>query len=75
MTATAKPNPLIELLITLIIPSLILMKFSDPEDQRDQQFDQRVGFGGGGHGGVVCIGVLTTGFFSPIQPVMPSRTL
>ena len=28
----AKPNPLIELLITLIIPSLILMKFSDPED-------------------------------------------
>ena len=30
MTDTAKPNPLIELLITLIIPSLILMKFSDP---------------------------------------------
>lgn len=32
MTAAAKPNPLIELLITLIIPSIILMKFSDPED-------------------------------------------
>ena len=32
MTSKAKPNPLIELLITLIIPSLILMKFSDPED-------------------------------------------
>ena len=32
MTAAAKPNPLIELLITLVIPSLILMKFSDPED-------------------------------------------
>lgn len=32
MTDNAKPNPLIELLITLIIPSLILMKFSDPED-------------------------------------------
>lgn len=29
MTAT-RPNPLIELLITLIIPSLILMKWSDP---------------------------------------------
>ncbi|MHB8915771.1 MAG: VC0807 family protein [Thiobacillus sp.] len=28
----AKPNPLIELLVTLVIPSLILMKFSDPED-------------------------------------------
>ena len=28
----AKPNPLIELLITLIIPSLILMKLSGPED-------------------------------------------
>ena len=34
MTDTAKPNPnpLVELLITLIIPSLILMKLSDPED-------------------------------------------
>ena len=32
MTDTAKPNTLIELLITLIIPSLILMKLSDPED-------------------------------------------
>jgi len=37
MTDTAKPshvkpNPLIELLITLIIPSLILMKLSDPQD-------------------------------------------
>jgi hypothetical protein len=32
MTDTTKPNPLIELLITLVIPSLILMKFSDPED-------------------------------------------
>ena len=30
MTDAAKPNPLIELLVTLIIPSLILMKFSDP---------------------------------------------
>jgi hypothetical protein len=28
MRATTKPNPLIELLVTLIIPSLILMKFS-----------------------------------------------
>ena len=32
MTDTAKPNPLIELLVTLIIPSLILMKLSGPED-------------------------------------------
>ncbi len=32
MTDTAKPNPLIELAITLIIPSLILMKLSGPED-------------------------------------------
>ena len=32
MTDAAKPNPLIELLITLVIPSLILMKLSDPED-------------------------------------------
>lgn len=32
MTDAAKPNPLIELLITLIIPSLILMKFSGSED-------------------------------------------
>ncbi len=32
MTDTTKPNPLIELLITLIIPSLILMKLSGPED-------------------------------------------
>ena len=36
MTDTAKPNPnpnpLVELLISLIIPSLILMKLSDPED-------------------------------------------
>ncbi|KVW96652.1 VC0807 family protein [Thiobacillus denitrificans] len=32
MTDAAKPNPLIELLITLVIPSLILMKFSDPEN-------------------------------------------
>ncbi len=29
---TAKPSPLIELLITLVIPSLILMKLSGPED-------------------------------------------
>ncbi len=28
----AKPNPLIELLVTLVIPSLILMKLSGPED-------------------------------------------
>jgi len=32
MTDTAKPNPLIELLVTLVIPSLILMKLSGPED-------------------------------------------
>lgn len=32
MTDTAKPNTLIELLVTLIIPSLILMKFSGSED-------------------------------------------
>jgi intracellular septation protein A len=32
MNKTAKPNPLIELLITLILPSLILMKLSGPED-------------------------------------------
>ena len=32
MTDNAKPNAMIELLITLIIPSLILMKLSDPED-------------------------------------------
>ncbi len=31
MTDTSKPNPLIELLITLIIPSLILMKLSSDE--------------------------------------------
>lgn len=32
MTDPAKPNPVIELLITLFIPSLILMKLSGPED-------------------------------------------
>jgi hypothetical protein len=32
MTDTAKPNPLIELAGTLIVPSLILMKLSGPED-------------------------------------------
>jgi len=32
MTDTAKPNPLIELAVTLIVPSLILMKLSGPED-------------------------------------------
>lgn len=32
MNNTAKPNPLIELLINLVIPSLILMNLSDPED-------------------------------------------
>lgn len=32
MTESAKSNPLIELLITLVIPSLILMKLSDPEN-------------------------------------------
>ena len=32
MTDTAKPNQLIELLVTLVIPSLILMKLSGPED-------------------------------------------
>lgn len=32
MNKTAKPNPLIELLITLILPSFILMKLSGPED-------------------------------------------
>jgi hypothetical protein len=31
MTVTAKPNPLAELLVTLIIPSLILMKLSGPD--------------------------------------------
>lgn len=31
MTVTAKPNPLVELLVTLIIPSLILMKLSGPD--------------------------------------------
>lgn len=31
-TAQAKPNPLIELLVTLLIPSLILMKLSGPEN-------------------------------------------
>lgn len=31
MNDNTKPNPLTELLITLIIPSVILMKFSDPE--------------------------------------------
>lgn len=31
-TDTAKPNPLLELTVTLIIPSLILMKFSGPQD-------------------------------------------
>lgn len=32
MTDTAKPNPLIELLITLVIPALVLMKLSGPEE-------------------------------------------
>ena len=32
MTETAKPSPLIELLVTLVIPSLILMKLSGPEN-------------------------------------------
>jgi len=32
MIDTSKPNPLIELLITLLIPSLILMKLSGPEN-------------------------------------------
>lgn len=32
MNETAKPNPLIELSITLIFPSIILMKLSGPED-------------------------------------------
>ena len=32
MTDTAKPSPLIELAVTLIVPSLVLMKFSGPED-------------------------------------------
>lgn len=32
MTDAAKPNPLLELTITLIIPALILMKLSGPED-------------------------------------------
>lgn len=31
MTVTAKPNPLAELLVTLLIPSLILMKLSGPD--------------------------------------------
>ena len=32
MTDTTKPSPLIELAVTLIVPSLILMKLSGPED-------------------------------------------
>lgn len=32
MTVTSKPNPLAELLVTLIIPSLILMKLSGRDD-------------------------------------------
>jgi intracellular septation protein A len=32
MAAAAKPNTLTELLVTLVIPSLILMKLSGPED-------------------------------------------
>ena len=32
MNSAAKPNPLIELLITIIIPSIILMRFSGSED-------------------------------------------
>jgi intracellular septation protein A len=32
MKETAKPNPLIELLITLVVPSFILMKLSGPKD-------------------------------------------
>ena len=32
MNETAKPNPLIELLITLFIPAIILMKLSGPEN-------------------------------------------
>ena len=32
MSVPAKPSPLIELSITLIIPALILMKLSDPQD-------------------------------------------
>jgi len=32
MTDTDKPSPLIELAVTLIVPSLILMKLSGPED-------------------------------------------
>jgi len=31
MTDTAKPNALIELLITIVIPSVILMKLSGPK--------------------------------------------
>lgn len=32
MNKTVKPNPLLELSITLILPSLVLMKLSGPED-------------------------------------------
>ncbi|MDP1692520.1 MAG: VC0807 family protein [Burkholderiaceae bacterium] len=32
MTSAAKPKPLIELTITLILPSLVLMKLSDPQN-------------------------------------------
>ena len=32
MNATVKPNPLLELSITLILPSIVLMKLSGPED-------------------------------------------
>jgi hypothetical protein len=31
MTDTTKPSPLIELAVSLIVPSLILMKLSDPD--------------------------------------------
>lgn len=32
MNETARPNPLIELSITIIIPSIILMKLSGPTE-------------------------------------------
>jgi hypothetical protein len=32
MSAATKPNPLVELTVTLIIPSLVLMKLSGPQD-------------------------------------------
>jgi len=47
MTDTAKPNPLIELAVTLIVPSLILMKLSGPRPGRGQCAAAGAGFSAG----------------------------